>query len=104
MTRRVLHLERLLGRKVYDRDGLCAGRIEEIRAQRAGDHLLVHECILGSAGLSERLSITGVSVFLLRLLGGRSASRTHQVGWDDLDLSDLNRLRIKIRRDQLKSL
>jgi hypothetical protein len=101
--RRLLHLERLLGKKVYDSNGQLAGKIEEIRAQRAGDKLLIQEYILGRAGLLQRLSIPAISTLLLTFLGARSGahSHNHKVRWDELDLSDISHPRMKVSREQL---
>jgi hypothetical protein len=100
--RRLIHLERLLGRKVHDPAGQLAGRIEEFRTRKKGDALFIEEYILGSAGLMERLSIAGLSGWLIHLLGARSAHHNHIVKWNELDLGDIAHPRLKIPRDQLK--
>jgi hypothetical protein len=80
---RQVHLEQLLGRRVFAPDGRAAGRIEEIRARASGGSCHVVAYHLGPAALLERLS-------------ARFVSRAHgyEVPWDKLDLSDANRPRL----------
>ncbi len=93
-------LERLLGRPVQDADGRHAGRVEEVHARRRGGDLLVAEYVLGTAGLIERLSLGPV---LRALLGTRlyPPSARYTIGWDELDLSDPDRPRLRGRVGEL---
>jgi hypothetical protein len=93
--------ERLLGRQVRDLDGRPAGRVEEVHARRRGGEVLVSEYVLGTSGLVERLSLGPV---LRALLGSRlypTAAR-YTIGWDELDVSDPERPRLKGRVAELE--
>jgi len=93
--------ERLLGREVRDVDGRRAGRLEEVHARRRGGELLVTEYVLGTAGFVERLSLGPV---LRALLGSRfypEAAR-YTIDWDELDLADPERPRLKGRVAELE--
>ena len=86
-----VRLERLLGRRVLDRDGRVAGRLEEVRAHREGDACVIDEYHLGAAALLERLSA--------RVLFRRHARK---VPWDKLDLSNPDRPRLLCSADDLE--
>jgi hypothetical protein len=77
-----LRLDRILGREVHTVDRRRVGRLEEFRAVRADDTWVIHEYIIGTAGLIERLGM-GVRLILgLKAVGGYVAR------WDQVDLSD----------------
>src|ERR1043166_795889 len=98
---REIALERLLGRKVRDADGRHAGRVEEVHAGRRGGELVVTEYVLGTAGLIERLSLGPV----LRALAGTRLypeSTRYTIGWDELDLSEPERPRLRGRVAELE--
>jgi hypothetical protein len=102
MSRRVVHLERLLGRKVHDPAGKFAGRIEEIVAEtKAGDCCEIREYLLGRGGFLARMSIAVVSSSLIRLLGARNNTPTRRVPWDQMDLSDPSHPRLKCPAEEL---
>jgi hypothetical protein len=87
-------LERLLGTMVRDAAGRAAGRVEEVHARRRGGEVLVTEYVLGAAGLIDRLAL---GPLLRALLGVRFYPETtrYTVGWEDLDLSDPARPRLR---------
>lgn len=98
---RELSFERLLGTKVLDADGRRAGRIEEAHARRRGGEVVVTEYVLGAAGLIERLALSPV---LRALLGTRlyPESARYTIGWEELDLSDPERPRLRSRVAELE--
>ncbi|HVT88441.1 MAG TPA: hypothetical protein VHD56_06280 [Tepidisphaeraceae bacterium] len=101
MKIRIIHLDRLLSRKVFDIDGICAGRIEEaVTRTQAGEHF-VEEFLLGRGGLFERLSIPHVALKFVRLLGARGRLASHRVKWEQMDLSDPTHPRLRCRINQL---
>jgi hypothetical protein len=76
-------LDRLIGRNV--RAGTeNVGRIEEIRAEWRGRELVVTECVLGAAGLVERLGGGAALLF-----GG--APSGYVARWDQIDFRDPER-------------
>jgi hypothetical protein len=105
MTRRRIHLCQLLGRRVYDPSGRCAGRIRELRADRDADgRCVVREYLLGREALLESLSVAGAAASLVHWLGGHGANASHSVPWDKMDLSDPDRPRISCGVDELETL
>jgi len=92
---RMLPLDRLIGRRVVDRDGQPAGRIQELRIETRNGEWIVVEYVLGVGGLLERLNV-GVKL----LLGGRIRRRSSPA--DHIDLSEPERPRLTCRRDELR--
>src|SRR4051812_15663189 len=105
MARRWIHLEQLVGRKVRDSQGAAAGRIQEVHAKTENGQTLVTEYVLGKQGLMERLSISGVSMSILRNLRALQspAESSHHVPWKMMDLSDPRRPRLRCTNGQLRS-
>lgn len=77
--RRIVRVERLIGRAVRDDNGDIVGHIEEIRAERRGDTYEVVEYLLGPGALAERLALP-----VRRWLGHKPKKVT--VRWDQLDV------------------
>ena len=92
------HVEQLLGRSVVDAHGRRVGRIEEIRTERKGPHWVVRSYVLGLDGLLERLAAGAITQALLGPLGGRRRRR-RTIGWNELDLSDPERPRLRAVRN-----
>jgi hypothetical protein len=101
MKRTRIHLEQILSRRVLDPAGKYAGRIEEVLAERQGERWVVTEYLLGAGGLKERLSIVGAAAWLVDILGGHGNPTSHRVPWDQMDLSDPKRPRLKCPADAL---
>ena len=87
MANREVHLELLLGHKVYDSEGELVGRIEEVVAHRQGDEWVVEEYWVGSSALFYRLSARGAARALLSLFVSKEQAPGYRVPWDKLDLS-----------------
>ena len=88
-----VHLEDVVGAKVVDRDGKSAGRITAVRAHRDGKACVIDEWHLGAAGLLERL---GIGLFGLPM-----RSEPLRVPWQELDLSDPKRPRLRCSIEEL---
>ena len=100
-----VRLELLVNRKVYDADGECIGRIEEVRAEVDGADHVVREFHVGKVAVAERLFGGGrMTRSLLRRLGGHRLWHGYVVPWRDMDLSDPTRPRVRRRESELKSL
>ncbi len=86
----IVHLELLIGREVLDADGKRAGRIEEVHANEKGE---ITEWVLATG----RLHISDLIVFVLHQLGAQKSSWKHsrRVPWQELDLSDPQRPRLR---------
>lgn len=104
MKRKRIHLEQILGRKVHDPAGKCAGRIEEVLSERDGERWVVTAYLLGTGGLMQRLSLVGAAGFLIDLLGGHGNPASHTVPWDQMDLSDPQHPRLRCPAESLKSI
>ena len=102
--RRRIRLEQLLGRKVKDPTGRAAGRIEEVLADWDGRTWTVQAYLLGRGGLADRLSIAGLSGFLVDTLGGHGNPTTRKVPWNQLDLTDPHHPRLRCSVDDLTPL
>jgi hypothetical protein len=90
-----IRVDRLLGRRVYARNNRRVGRIEEFRVEKRGSGWVIVAYVLGSAGLLERLDVG------LRLLLG---SKRHNViaRWDQMDISDPDRPRLRCGAEELR--
>lgn len=103
MANRELHIERLLGRKVFDSEGKRIGRLEEVVATRQDGEWVVEEYWVGSGALLHRLSVRGAARALLGLCGIKGDSG-YKVPWDKIDLSHPKRLRLHCARHELEKL
>lgn len=103
MATREVHLELLLGKRVLNPKGKPVGRIEEVRAEQQGDEWFVHEYLIGTAALLERLSAWRIGLGILRLLGARKIHGGYSVPWDKLDLTDPEKPRLLCPLDELKT-
>ena len=92
---REIAFERMLGRLVVDERGRPVGRLEEAHAERREGEMVVTEWVLGAGGLLERL---GLSALIGTLVGGWAQREPQVVDWDDLDVSDPERPRLRRRR------
>ena len=91
-----VHFELLLGREVHDPDGVRVGRILSVIAEREGEDCVIREYHLGAAALLSRLGITA-----LRLVG-LHRHEPLRVPWDQLDLGDPEKPRLRCRAEELK--
>lgn len=76
-----MRVDRLLGREVLAPNNQPIGRLEEFRAEKRGNGLVITEYVIGMAGLRERLGVS------LKLLFGKSTGG-YVARWDQLDISD----------------
>jgi hypothetical protein len=93
-----VRLELLLGRRVCDARGRVIGRLQEFRATRDGDVWVVTEFDIGRTALLERLAI--------RHLGWVPGTQPagYRVRWDQIDLSDAERPRLRVPVGELAPL
>jgi hypothetical protein len=93
-----VRLDRVLGRRVLAANNRTVGRIEEFRAERRGTGWVVTAYTIGSAGLWERLGLGA------RLLYGAGKRHGYIARWDQLDLSNADRPRLRCSVDELERL
>jgi len=101
---RNINVELLLDREVRDASGRRAGRIEEVRARREGDEIIVEAYHLGPEALLERLAAPVFRLSLFRALGLHKHAHGRRVRWDQLDLSDPERPVLRCTVDELQKL
>ena len=91
MKRQEIHLELLLGKRVFALNGQSIGRLEEVRAElNARGSCFVTEFLIGSYAVLERLSAWRMGRAIMRTLHvGRKEG--YRVRWEQLDLSDPRR-------------
>ena len=103
MTRQQIHVELLLGEKVFALNGLSIGRLEEIRTQINKGHCFVSEFLVGNYAFFERFAAWRIGRAVLRVLGV-SRRDGYRIRWDQLDLSDPQRPRLLCDVDELMPL
>ncbi|TIT25852.1 MAG: hypothetical protein E5W86_14135, partial [Mesorhizobium sp.] len=96
-----VNLEHLAGRRVLSLRGKSVGHIEEIRAERDGDDLVVTEFHVGIFAAFERLSASAIGVAMLDLFGLRHRDCLYRIPWEKLDISDPTRPRLRCTLEQL---
>jgi sporulation protein YlmC with PRC-barrel domain len=94
---KTVHFELLLGRKVRDSEGRRVGRILEVHAEPEGEDCVVREYLLGAAALLTRLGISAG-----RLVGLPIHREPIRVPWDQMDLGNPERPRLRCRLEELK--
>jgi sporulation protein YlmC with PRC-barrel domain len=100
MSKRELHVELLLGEKVFAMNGVSIGRLEEIRTEVNRGQFYVTEFLVGSYAVLERLAAWRIGRAVLRVLRAQR-KEGYRIRWDQLDLSDPQRLRLVCEMDEL---
>ncbi len=103
MATQQIHVELVLGRKVFALNGLSIGRLEEIRTEVNRGNDYVTEFLVGKYAFFERLAAwrIGRAVLRVRRLGRRDGYR---VRWDQIDFSDPQRPQLLCDVDELMQL
>ena len=104
MDKQEIHLELLVGRRVFSLNGRSIGHLEEVRAELRGGECLVEEYLVGAYAVAERLAALSVGRAILRLLGATKRHDGYRVPWDKLDLTDPKRPRLLCSVNELKTL
>ncbi len=99
MSMQFIHVELLLGERVFAMNGLPIGRLEEIRTHVNKGHLFVSEFLVGKYALLERLAAWRIGRGLLRVVGKRKDG--YRIRWDQIDLSDPQHPRVLCDVDEL---
>ena len=103
MSKRQLHVELLLGEKVFAMNGVSIGRLEEIRTEVNRGHLYVTEFLVGNYAVLERLAAWRIGRAVLRVVGAQR-KEGYRIRWEQLDLSDPQRLKLICEVDELMPL
>jgi sporulation protein YlmC with PRC-barrel domain len=103
MKRQEVHLELLIGKRVFALNGQSVGRLEEVRAELNNrEACFVTEFLIGSYAILERLSVWRIGRAILRTLHVRKQG--YRISWEQLDLSDPQRPQLKCEVDELATL
>jgi sporulation protein YlmC with PRC-barrel domain len=101
-TRGEVHVEQLLGYRVRDPDGCVVGRLEEFRVDIVDGEAVVTEFHIGGAAVLERIAGFASELPLVRHLPFTFTK--YRVPWQDMDLSDPERPRVRVPRAELATL
>jgi len=101
--RHEVHVELLLGEKVLAMNGQPIGRLEDIRTEVNRGHYFVSEFLVGSYAMLERLAAWRIGRAVLRVFGAKK-KQGYRIRWDQLDLTDPERLRLLCEVDDLMPL
>ena|SRR5690349_8444992 len=103
MAKRQIHVELLLGKKVFALNGVSIGRLEEIRTEINRGHFYVTEFLVGSYAFLERFAAWRIGRAVLRVVGAQR-SEGYRIRWEQIDLSDSQRMRLRCEVDELMPL
>jgi len=103
MSKHQLHVELMLGEKVFAVNGVSIGRLEEIRTEGYRGHYYVTEFLVGSYAVLERLAAWRIGRTVLRVVGAKR-KEGYRIRWEQLDLSDPRRLKLMCGVDELMPL
>ena len=103
MSKHQLHVELMLGKKVFAMNGVSIGRLEEIRTEVNRGHYYVTEFLVGSYAVLERLAAWRIGRTVLRVVGAKR-KEGYRIRWEQLDLSDPRRLKLMCGVDELMPL
>lgn len=103
MTKHQIHVELLLGERVFALNGLPIGRLEEIRTEINRGHCFVSEFLVGHYAMLERLAAWRIGRAILRVVGaGRKDG--YRIRWDQIDVSDPQHPRLLCEVEELMPL
>ena len=97
-----VNVELLLGTQVRDAAGNKVGRIEEFRINDRGDSCVLESYLIGASALIERLSAWTLVRPIRRALHARKVYSLYEVPWQDMDLSDLKRPKLRVAKEDLR--
>jgi sporulation protein YlmC with PRC-barrel domain len=92
---RHINIELLLSRRVYAINGKCIGRLEEVRAEMRDGECVLTEFLIGVYALFERLAGGSIGRSILQTLRLKRKNGGYRVPWNQLDLSNPARPRLK---------
>ncbi|HJQ10916.1 MAG TPA: PRC-barrel domain-containing protein [Gemmatimonadaceae bacterium] len=97
-----VNVELLIGTKVYDANGDKVGRIEELRAEQDGKSCRVEAYLVGASALVDRLSAWTLVRPIARALRGRNILSVYEVPWQEMDLTDPKKPRLRVPKQELR--
>ena len=103
MSKQLIHVQLLLGEKVFALNGQPIGRLEDIRTEKDRGHFYVSEFLVGSYAMFERLAALKMGRMLLGVFGAKK-NEGYRIRWDQIDLSDPHHPRLLCEVDELSPL
>ena len=97
-----VNVDLLIGKKVHDAEGNKVGRIEEFRVTQTDKSCTLDAYLIGASALIQRLSAWTLVRPISRGLRSRNIYTVYEVPWQDMDLSDPARPRLRIARAELR--
>jgi len=102
MSKRQIHAELLLGRRIRALNGRVIGRLEDIYVRQAGRACFVEEYLTGRYALLERLAGLSIVRAMLKVFGAHDKESSYRIPWDKLDLTDPRRPRLLCEVSELR--
>jgi sporulation protein YlmC with PRC-barrel domain len=103
MARQEIHLELLLGKRVYALNGRTIGRVEEVCAELDQGTAWVNEFLVGKYAIFERLSAWEIGRAVLGLFGSVIKSG-YRVRWNQIDFTAPERPKLTCQVSELAPL
>jgi sporulation protein YlmC with PRC-barrel domain len=97
-----VNVELLVGTQVHDTAGEKVGRIQEFRVDNSGTSCVVDSYLIGASALVERLSAWTIVRPIARALRARKLYSLYEVPWQDMDISDPKRPRLRVAKKDLR--
>lgn len=97
-----VNVELLLGTQVRDVDGEKVGCIQELRVDRDDQSCVVESYLIGASALIERLSAWTLVRPIARVLHARRLYQLYEVPWQEMDLSDPARPKVRVAKRELR--
>jgi sporulation protein YlmC with PRC-barrel domain len=103
MAKHELHLELLLGKRVFAGNGRAIGRIEEVRAELRKGVCYVDEFLVGTYAVFDRFSAWSIVRGILGLFGSLMKSG-YRIPWSKIDFTDPEKPKIICTVEELPRL
>jgi len=97
-----VNVELLIGKKVHDADGNKVGRIEEFRVTETDKACTLDAYLIGASALIQRLSAWTLVRPISRALRSSNVYSVYEVPWQDMDLTDPDRPKLRIAKADLR--
>ncbi len=102
MPVREIRVEALLNRMVVGLDGRRVGPLEEARVEALDGRCRIVDFRLGTYALLQRLAGSSMSRAVLRVFGLARKHGAYRVRWDQIDLSDPTKPRLRCATSALE--
>jgi hypothetical protein len=97
-----LSVELLFGRDVRDADGEVLGQIADLCAGDEDGELVVRYYLVVPAQATYRISVRSLLLEVLKLFRLPLGGQGYRIPWDEMDLADPERPRVRLRKEQME--